>query len=137
MRNPTVCFLVLCIGVMTGLLCGCEKHSDNPNIPSQVSLSPESVQLKAGEVATVQFTATGGDGQYTWAVSDNMLGSLSGIASNTVSSGTNSPSGGTNAPAANTTPGKATYTSTTRAGVNTVTVFDFGGSIARTIVTQE
>ena len=57
---------------------GCESgdSSDGSSTPSAVTVSPSSVYLDATKVSIVEFTASGGDSNYTWSLSDSSFGTL-------------------------------------------------------------
>ena len=95
--------------VLGALLSGCESTTES----SEITISPETVYLNAAEVSVVTFTASGGDSNYTWAVSASSLGTLY-VAGDT-----------------------ALYQSTTNAGVNTITATDDSGNAGSATVTQE
>jgi len=98
------------------LFLGCElshHHSSDTSTPSVVTLSPLSVTLSATEVNSVQFTASGGDSNYVWSLSDPSLGTLL----------TNSPS-------------TAVYQNWLLAGTNTLTLADSGFESAGATIIQ-
>ncbi len=95
--------------VMAALFSGCESTTEN----SEITISPETAYLSASEVSVVTFAASGGDSNYTWAVSTSSLGTLY-VAGDT-----------------------ALYQSTTNAGVNTITATDDSGNAGSATVTQE
>jgi len=94
---------------MAALFIGCESSTEN----SEITISPETVYLNAAEASVVTFTASGGDSNYTWAVSTSSLGTLY-VAGDT-----------------------ALYQNTTNSGVNTITATDDSGHAGNATVTQE
>ena len=97
--------------LLAGLLnIGCEAGDDST---SSLSISPSAVFLSADKVNVVTFTASGGDGTYSWTVSNTNLGEIY-VADET-----------------------AIYKSSTNAGVNVVSVYDGNADVASVEVTQE
>jgi hypothetical protein len=97
--------------LIAGLTMGCEWGGSSST--SEVALSPASAYLTSSEVSVLTFTASGGDSNYTWSVSDSSLGTLY---------------------AADET---ALYQSVAKAGTNTVWVSDSSGNTASATVVQE
>ena len=96
------------------LIVGCEKASPPATTPP-VTISPSSVSLTASTPSATLFDATGGDGIYTWTLSNNGLGSVVNQNDNT----------------------EATYQSHAVVGTNTLTVTDSTGLSAAATITQE
>lgn len=110
MKSASKWVVLGAVCVWAGLMTGCESNSDPA---SSLGISPVSVYLAAGKVSMVTFTASGGDGSYTWSVDSTNLGEIF-IADEA-----------------------AIYKSTTNAGVNTVLVTDGNSDQASAVVTQE
>lgn len=102
--------LFVAMGFCGLLFSGCELNEDST---TSVTLSPASVYLNAGAVSIVEFTASGGDSNYTWSVSDISLGTIY-EASTAI----------------------AFYQSTTNSGTNTLTVTDSSSNSARAKIIQ-
>ena len=112
------------VGLALGLvgLWGCDDTEEevgsavtNATSVAELNLSPSAIGLAAGAVHSFEFTASGGNSNYSWSVSSSSLGVISG-ASNGVT---------------------ATYRSTTNAGINTVTVKDGTTNRASASVIQD
>ena len=97
-----------CVGM--GLMIGCNSSDDST---SSLTLSPSAVFLSAGKVNVVTFTASGGNGDYSWTISNTNLGEIF-VADET-----------------------ALYKSTTNAGVNVISVYDGNADMATVDITQE
>ena len=111
MSNDTVRPGLVALCILAGLIVGCEPHGSSR---STVSISPDTVNLPTGIVSTVQFTAGGGNVQYTWTVSKSALGTIRPTA-----------------------PATAVYQSVAMTnGVNVVTVQDSNGDTANALITQ-
>ncbi|OGV63869.1 MAG: hypothetical protein A2283_06465 [Lentisphaerae bacterium RIFOXYA12_FULL_48_11] len=112
-----ICFVIVMSCVLGVLLSGCEMGDSSTSSENSVlAISPATVYLNASKASVVQFTAAGGDGNYTnytWSVSTNSLGVIY--------------DGGET----------ALYQSTTNTGVNTVWVVDSSGNVGSATVTQE
>ena len=94
--------------VVAAFIIGCDQDGST----SAVTISPEVKYLNANVVYSVTFTASGGDGNYTWSESSSSLGTLHAA-------------GGT-----------ALYQSARAAGTNTLTVVDASGNIGSANVIQ-
>ena len=68
------------VSVVSGfLLSGCEKDTSSSSV---ITISPANVTVIASQHQTIQFTALGGDGNYTnylWQVSTNANGAYGSI----------------------------------------------------------
>ena len=99
--------------LIAGFISSCEWDGSSSSSTSEVSISPASAYLTSNEVSIVTFTASGGDSNYTWSVSDTSLGTLH---------------------TANET---ALYQSAAKAGSNTLWLSDSSGNMASATVVQE
>jgi len=81
-RRTLVMGIALCM-VAVGIA-GCEVNSSSSYPP--VTISPAVVSLKASQPNTIKFTASGGNSNYTWSLSDNSLGTF--YTDNTSTNGT-------------------------------------------------
>ena len=95
-----------------GFFMGCDDGSTSSTALG-VTISPASAYVDATKVSIVTFTASGGDSNYTWSVSNGSLGAL------------------------HTAGGTALYQSTAVAGTNTVIVADGSGNIGSATVFQQ
>jgi len=102
--------------ILAMLISGCEEDGSSTSAENTVlKIYPAAVYLNATKTSAVQLTAIGGNGSYTnytWSVSTNSLGTISG-------------SGET-----------ALYQNTTNTGYNTVRVADSSGNAGTATVTQ-
>ena len=113
MQRSDVWIVVMANCVLAVLLSGCEINEDTKSeANSVVTISPVSVYLSAGKVSIVEFTASGGDSNYTWSVSSNSLGVLYAADA------------------------YALYQSATNAGINEIEVVDLTGNVGSATVTQ-
>ena len=116
MKMRGMIVLLVSAWALGSLIMGCDTRN------STVSISPSSVLLSASTSASTAFTASGGDGLYTWTLSNNSLGVIL----------TNNLPG----PYA-TNDATAVYQNGVVAGVNILTVSDAGGDSASATITQE
>jgi hypothetical protein len=97
--------------LVAACLSGCEGDATD-STESTLSVTPGAAYLSASVITVFTFTATGGDSNYTWSVSDADLGTL------------------------HTASGIALYQSTTNVGTNTITVVDGSSGIGSATVIQ-
>jgi len=111
MKTIGIWFVSLSICFLAVFMIGCDATSTTST--TELTIAPTSAYLSAAAVTIVTFTATGGDSNYTWTVSNSALGTL------------------------HTAGGTALYQSVAIAGTNTVTVTDGSGDIGSATVTQQ
>ena len=101
----------LCAGAML-FHAGCEID-DSPDVV--MTLSPSAVFLDASKTNIVEFTAGGGNNNYTWSMNNSMLGTLYVATTNSA---------------------LALYNNSTNTGTNLITVRDSGNNSANARVVQ-
>jgi len=112
-QMPNWIYVGLAMGLAVASLAGCQLMAVS-SLPAPVTLAPRRAILNADTVNIVGFNAGGGDGKYTWSLSNASLGIVF-----------------------TTSQAVAFYKSVTNiVGTNVVTVTDVGGRCASATITQ-
>ena len=139
-KKGGILILVVSAWVFGLLIVGCEPQhpSADSSTNSAVTIDPLAVSLSASKSIMTVFTASGGDGIYSWTLSNNSLGLIAPNSSVTADVTTNLlGSVTTNSVTVATNVETATYQNYPIAGANILTVRDSSGLSATATITQQ